>query len=78
MGDAMFLGLRLVQGVNVLEYKARFGVEPRRAYGAQIKRLVALGLLEEDGEYLRLSARGRLLANQVFAEFVGPPAAEPA
>lgn len=72
-GEALFLGLRLVDGVSRAEYHSRFGVPPDDLYGPRIARLVTLGLLEDDGQRLRLSARGRLLGNQVFVEFVGPP-----
>ena len=35
-----------------------------------ISELIADGLLENPGERLRLTARGRLLSNEVFARFL--------
>ena len=36
-----------------------------------IRRFLDAGLLETDGETLKLTARGVLLSNEVFQEFVG-------
>ncbi len=73
MGEYMMMGLRLTQeGVSAARFRQRFGLPLEAAYGAQIARLTALGLLEWAGEdTLRLTPRGRLLGNRVFMEFVG-------
>jgi oxygen-independent coproporphyrinogen III oxidase len=73
LGETLFLGLRTSDGVSSTEVEVRFGVTLRQAYGERIRRLVRLGLVESDGERLRLTRRGRLLGNRVFAEFVGDP-----
>ena len=39
-----------------------------------IERFIRDGLLETHGNRLRLTSRGVLLSNEVFAEFVGVPA----
>jgi oxygen-independent coproporphyrinogen-3 oxidase len=36
-----------------------------------VSRLVEAGLLDSDGETVRLTPRGRLLSNDVFQEFIG-------
>jgi oxygen-independent coproporphyrinogen-3 oxidase len=69
--EAMFLGLRLVQGIEGRAFARRFGWPPRSFFGPQIEELVGLGLLEERDGRLRLAPRGRLLANQVFCRFLG-------
>jgi oxygen-independent coproporphyrinogen-3 oxidase len=69
--EAWFLGLRLNAGVNLSALETEFGcarVEPARAVAQQ---LASNGLLEFDGSVARLTARGRLLSNDVFAEFLG-------
>lgn len=71
--EFMMLGLRLTrQGIGIDEFRQRFGNELDEVYGEKIQRLIALGLLErlEKERRLRLTARGRLLGNQVFREFV--------
>jgi oxygen-independent coproporphyrinogen-3 oxidase len=71
MGETMMLGLRLVvEGVPDERFRARFGVGPEDVFGAEIRRLVAQGLLERLPDRVRLTARGRLLGNRVFAEFL--------
>jgi coproporphyrinogen III oxidase-like Fe-S oxidoreductase len=41
-----------------------------RSYASEIEELVALGLLESQQSIVRLTARGRLLSNEVFARFL--------
>jgi oxygen-independent coproporphyrinogen-3 oxidase len=68
--EVMMLGLRLNEGVSEAEFVRRFGVTLESVFGKEVKRLTALGLLEERGGYVRLTERGRLLGNEAFAEFV--------
>ena len=71
MGEFMMLGLRLVQeGVTDAAFCSRFGVGLDDEYGDEIDRLVRRGLLERSSDRLRLTRGGRLLGNQVFAEFM--------
>jgi oxygen-independent coproporphyrinogen-3 oxidase len=70
-GEAAFLALRRSAGLCAADFEAEFGGPPRNFYGSAIDRLVEAGLLEErDTGDLRLSPRGRLLADTVSAEFV--------
>lgn len=69
-GETLMMGLRLAEGVSVKRFWARFGLDLGEMYGPVLQRLVGLGLLEWDGARARLSARGRLLGNQVFGEFL--------
>ena len=74
--DALILGLRLLEGVDEAAFEARFGVALREAFGPALARHEGLGLLERPGGRLRLSDRGLLLANEVFADLLPEP--EPA
>jgi oxygen-independent coproporphyrinogen-3 oxidase len=70
-GEAAFLALRRSAGLSAAEFEAEFGGSPRSFFGPAIDRLVEAGLLEERGAGdLRLSPRGRLLADTVSSEFV--------
>jgi len=70
-GEAAFLALRGARGLRAAEFEREFGQPPRAFFGPAIDRLIGGGLLcEARGGDLRLSARGRLLADSVFAEFV--------
>jgi putative oxygen-independent coproporphyrinogen III oxidase len=68
--ESFFLGLRLKRGVSLAALKAQFGDEAISSYDAVIAELIEDVLLEEAGERLRLTSRGRLLSNEVFARFL--------
>ena len=68
--ESLFLGLRLSRGVNLVEHRARFGSDVRSKYGDDLRRFKDAGLIELDGERLRLTRDGALLSNEVFAAFV--------
>jgi oxygen-independent coproporphyrinogen-3 oxidase len=71
MAETMMLGLRLVQeGVGLADFGERFGQELMAVYGGEIREMGQAGLLEVDGERVRLTARGRLLGNEVFQRFL--------
>ncbi len=72
MQETMMVGLRLVQdGVTRAAFAGRFGCALDEVFGTEIKDLVGKGLLEDDGERVRLTRHGRLLGNRVFMQFVG-------
>ena len=68
--ESFFLGLRLARGVNLRELSARFGEQALESSRHAIVESVSDGLIEEDGDYVRLTARGRLLSNEVFQRFL--------
>ncbi len=68
--EAMFLGLRLSNGIDIQEYSSRYGKSPEVIYGDWILKMKKDGLLEYDGGYLNLTDRGRDLANYVMTGFV--------
>ena len=65
--ESVFLGLRLMRGLNLENYRARFGTDLRNDYDADLRRLGDAGLIEIDEGLLRLTKRGALLSNEVFA-----------
>ena len=69
-GEAMFLGLRLLGGMDLAETSANVGCDLQTHFGPQIKELLAEGLLVKDGSRLLLSKPAYLIANQVFTKFV--------
>ena len=71
MGETLMLGLRLIEeGVERTRFKERFELDLSEVYGMTIEQLIEQGLLETDDERIRLTARGRLLGNRVFGEFL--------
>jgi len=70
-GEAVFLALRTEAGLESEGFAAEFGGPPRRFFGEAIDEGVARGLLREGpGSRLRLTPRGRALADTVSAWFV--------
>jgi oxygen-independent coproporphyrinogen-3 oxidase len=68
--EFVFLGLRLTKGVDVEEYEKLFGINLRGKYGEDLKRMEDLGLIEFSQNNLKLTGKGFLFSNEVFAVFV--------
>lgn len=69
-GEAVMLALRTAQGVGLASFKERYGLDFLNFYAPVIERYRSLGLLETDATHVRLTRRGRFLANDVCAAFV--------
>src|SRR6266850_428846 len=65
--ESIFLGLRLMRGLDLMKYQSRFGSNLKDEYDSDLVRLRDAGLVEIDREVLRLTKRGALLSNEVFA-----------
>ncbi len=70
--ENFFLGLRLTRGVDLQRIVERFGEESLRNLRPMISELIADGLMQQVGDNLRLTSRGRLLSNEVFQRFLDP------
>ena len=70
LGDALFTGLRLADGVDLDSIAARYDVDVWSCYGAELQRFVDAGYLIRDGANLRLTRSGMLIAHEVMTVFV--------
>jgi oxygen-independent coproporphyrinogen-3 oxidase len=70
LGDALFTGLRLTSGVDLALMQERYGVDIWARYRSDLEPFMHHGCLRRDGDRLRLTRRGMLLANEVMAVFV--------
>jgi oxygen-independent coproporphyrinogen-3 oxidase len=68
--EAVFLGLRLMQGFSFKEYQLLFGADLREKYENDLTRFHEAGLIECHGDLIKLTRAGALLSNEVFAAFV--------
>ena len=68
--ESFFLGLRMNRGVSLAEITGRFGAEAMQRIAAAFDDLVEAALLDVEGDRVRLTSRGRLLSNEVFAQFL--------
>jgi oxygen-independent coproporphyrinogen-3 oxidase len=70
LGDALFTGLRLVDGIDVNAIQTRYGVDIWHRYGRELEPFIEAGCLRRDGAHLRLTRQGMLLAHEVMTIFV--------
>lgn len=68
--ETMFLGLRVLEGVSKEKFREQFSCELRVVYRKELEKLEEEGLLEEEGDFVRLTSRGIDLSNPVLAEFL--------
>ena len=68
--EAVFLGLRMMQGLSFAEFSRVFGADLREQYEHDLTRFREAGLIECSGDLLKLTRAGALLSNEVFAAFV--------
>ena len=70
LGDALFTGLRLTDGVNLDVIRSEYGVDVWERHGSELEPFVEAGALQRDGPRLWLTRQGMLLAHEVMAIFV--------
>lgn len=68
--EYMLLGLRKIEGINISEFKLKFGDNPIYLFRNELKKLTDEGLIIVDEDYIRLTNKGIDLANLVWEEFV--------
>ena len=68
--ETMFLGLRLLDGLDLAAASTRAGLDLAARYESQLDELLGLGLLEQNGDVIRLHQSAYLIANQVFTRFL--------
>jgi oxygen-independent coproporphyrinogen-3 oxidase len=68
--ESFFLGLRLTRGISLRELAINFGGEAVDTARTAIAELVEVGLMQQQGDFVRLTDRGRLLSNDVFERFI--------
>jgi oxygen-independent coproporphyrinogen-3 oxidase len=72
--EALFMGLRLVDGLDLPDLSRRHGIDIWSRYGQDLSPYVSAKILiHEPGRRLALTRRGMLLANDVMAVFIGGP-----
>jgi oxygen-independent coproporphyrinogen-3 oxidase len=64
--ETAFLGLRMNRGIDAAEYERKFGIDLVEKTAS----LAEKGLIEASNGRVRLTRRGMLFSNEVFAEFV--------
>jgi oxygen-independent coproporphyrinogen-3 oxidase len=70
VGDALFTGLRLAEGVDFDRVGARYGVDLWSRYGPALQPLASARRLTIEGHTVRLTRDGMLVANDIMQMFV--------
>lgn len=70
MKEYMLLGLRKINGININNFRKKFGTTPLYKYNKELTKLVREELILMDTNNIRLSKKGLNLANVVWEEFV--------
>lgn len=68
--EALFTGLRLVDGIDIEAVGARYGGDVWKRYHEALEPFLDAGWLIRDGPRLRLTRPGMLMANEIMAVFV--------
>ena len=68
--DALIFGLRMNEGVDLVALKARFPGAPWLGFEEKLGRMFRDGIAEREGDRVRLTGRGRLLADAVGEEML--------
>ncbi|GAB6929539.1 radical SAM family heme chaperone HemW [Paenibacillus sp. JCM 10914] len=71
MEDFLMVGLRVLEGVDRERFQQQFGISMDEVFAAPLNKMVSAGLLDVTEEGYRLSSKGILFGNDVFAEFIG-------
>ncbi len=70
MQEYMFLGLRLLEGIDTLAFEKRFGESIWQVYNQQLTKWIKYEVLVKDKERIYLSPYGLDVCNEVFASFL--------
>ena len=68
--EFMMLGLRMIEGVNIQEFKNKFIDNPIYLFRNELEKLVKEDLIEVDLDQIKLTSKGLDFANLVWEEFV--------
>jgi oxygen-independent coproporphyrinogen-3 oxidase len=68
--ELLVFGLRRIDGVSRRELTARTGFEVENLVGVPLQKFVALGLLSDDGERIRLTREGLFVSDALWPEML--------
>ena len=68
--EAIFLGLRLTEGINTKEFKINYGIDLYQNHSKIIEKYINYGFMSYQNSYLKLTKQGILLSNSILAEFL--------
>ena len=70
MEEFMFMGLRLMEGIEIEEFNRRFSNNLLNVYREVVQNNIKKGLLINEEGYIRLTEKGVELSNSVMSDFI--------
>ena len=70
MSDTLIMGLRLDSGINISEFEHKFQIRIEEIFPGKINKLISENLITKQNNQIKLSAKGKLLGNEVFINFL--------
>ena len=70
ISEALILGLRLADGIDITEINARYKIDILNLYRNEIDKNITSGLLKKANNRLFLTDNGVNLANLVMSDFI--------
>ena len=70
MEEEMFLGLRKKSGVSMTRFEEKFGTSFEDLYGQVVRDLCHQGLLQVEGQQIRMTKKGLFLGDTVAEQFI--------
>ncbi|MGG4342776.1 radical SAM family heme chaperone HemW [Paenibacillus lautus] len=71
MEDFLMVGLRVLDGVSRSRFRQQFGTSMEEVFAVPLNKMVGSGLLDSTEDGYKLSSKGILFGNDVFAAFIG-------
>jgi len=70
MNEYMLLGLRMIQGININEFKQKFKIDPTIKYKEILEKLQKENLIQITKTSIKLTKQGINFGNIVWEEFI--------
>lgn len=70
MAEYCFLRLRTLDGINLSDFKQRFGKDLDETYPNTTKKWISEGLATQNGDLFSLTTKGMLISDELFQNFV--------
>lgn len=68
--EGIFLGLRLIEGINIEKFNKEYNIDLYKKYGKIIEKHISSGFLELKEGFLKLTPNGILISNSILADFI--------
>lgn len=70
IAEAIIMGLRLVEGINIEDFSLRYKIDLLEAYKQPIRECLDKKLLNIENGHLKLAKNAYFLSNQIFRQFI--------